>query len=175
MDPVQRGGPWTRGPCFVLSRTNCRRSSISCLRSDHLEIFSLLLFVSVFCLIQFRLVGLKYSSNDGRTYYAEEIGARSLPNINSVVPVARFRSMSALSPIHAVVILLFLKDWTCCGKHQRKFWERIFASLRASQTPGKIWSESCWQFCIHISSLYNFPDDHALFLFHLSNAWKRFQ
>ena len=31
---------------------------------------------------QFRLVGLKYSSNDGRTYYAEEIGARSLPNIN---------------------------------------------------------------------------------------------
>ena len=63
--------------------------------------------------MQFRLVGLKYSSNDGRTYYAEEIGARSLPNINSVVPVASFRSMSALSPIHAAVILLFLKDWTC--------------------------------------------------------------
>ena len=59
------------------------------------------------------MVGLKYSSNDGRTYYAEEIGARSLPNINSVVPVASFRSMSVLSPIHAAVILLFLKDWTC--------------------------------------------------------------
>ena len=67
------------------------------------------LFNSVFCLIQFRLVGLKYSSNDGRTYYAEEIGERSLPNINSVVPVASFRSMSALSPIHAAVILLFLR------------------------------------------------------------------
>ena len=52
------------------------------------------------------------------TYYVEEIGARSLPNIklnilNSVVPVASFRSMSALLPIHAAVILLFLKDWTC--------------------------------------------------------------
>ena len=81
---------------------------------------------------------------------------------------------------------LYTLPWSChlfhhiglkrtCSKHQRKFWERIFASLRALQTPGKIWSESCWQFCIHISSLYNFPDDHALFLFHLSNAWKRFQ
>ena len=27
------------------NRSNCRRSSISCLRSDHLEIFSLLFFV----------------------------------------------------------------------------------------------------------------------------------
>ena len=68
------------------------RSSISCLCSDHLEIFILLFFVKVFCLIQFRLVGLKYSSNDGTTYYAKEIGARSFPNIklnslnNSVVP-----------------------------------------------------------------------------------------
>ena len=43
------------------NRSNCRCSSISCLRSDHLEIFSLLFFVKVFCLIQFRLVGLKYS------------------------------------------------------------------------------------------------------------------
>ena len=24
MDPVHEGGPWTRGPCFVLSRFNCR-------------------------------------------------------------------------------------------------------------------------------------------------------
>ena len=94
------------------NRSNCRRSSISCLRSDHLDIFSLLFFVKVFCLIQFRLVGLKYSSNNGTTYHAEEIGARSLPNIklnslpvNSVVPVASFR--------YAAVILLFLKDWTC--------------------------------------------------------------
>lgn len=103
----------------------------------------LLFFVKVFCLIQFRLVGLKYSSNDRTTYYAEEIGARSLPNIklnslNSFVHVASFRSMSSLSPIHdihAAVILLFLNDWTC--------------SI--------------------------IPDDHALFLVHSSNAWKRFQ
>ena len=100
------------------NRSNCRLSSISCLHSDHLEIFRLLFFVKVFCLIQFRLVGLKYSSNDGMTCYAEEIGARSFQNIklnslNSVVPVASFRSMSALSPIHAAVILLFFKDWSC--------------------------------------------------------------
>ena len=100
------------------NRSNCRRSSISCLRSDRVEIFSLLFFVKVFCLIQFRLLGLKYPCNDGTMYYTEEIGARSLPNIklnslNSVVPVASFRSMSALSPIHAAVILLFLKDGTC--------------------------------------------------------------
>ena len=98
------------------NRSNCRRSSISCLRSNHLDIFSLLFFVKVSCLIQFRLVGLTYLINNGTTYYAEEIGARSLPNIklnslpvNSVVPVASFRSMSALSPIHAAVILLFLR------------------------------------------------------------------
>ena len=54
------------------NRSNCRRSSISCLRSDHLEIFSLLFFVKVFCLIQFRLVGLKHSSNDGTTYESKE-------------------------------------------------------------------------------------------------------
>ena len=99
------------------NRSNCRRSSISCLCFGCVEIFSLLFFVYVFCLIQFRLVGLKYSHNDGMTYYTEEIGARSLPNIklnslNSVVPVASFRSMSALSPIHAAMILSFLKDWT---------------------------------------------------------------
>ena len=74
--------------------------------------------------MQFRLVGLKYSSYDGRTYYAEEIGLRSLPNINSVVPVSSFRSMSALSPIHAAVTCYFSKTglvpsyWTLTDMRQ---------------------------------------------------------
>ena len=51
------------------NRSNCRRSSISCLRSDHLEIFSLLFFVNFFFFLEeLRLVGLKYSSNDETTY-----------------------------------------------------------------------------------------------------------
>ena len=29
MDPVQRGGPWTRGPCFVLSRVDELLSEVS--------------------------------------------------------------------------------------------------------------------------------------------------
>ena len=78
-------------------------------REGGLYVINKVSFVKVFCLMQLGLVGLKYASNDGTTY------ARSLPNIklNSVVPVASFRSMSALSPIHAAVILLLLKDWTC--------------------------------------------------------------
>ena len=34
MDPVQRGGPWTRGPCFVLTRQLL--PSARCQRAKHL-------------------------------------------------------------------------------------------------------------------------------------------
>ena len=71
-----------------------------------------------------------------------------LPNIklNSVVPVASFRSMSALSSIYAAVML---PCWTCSimmdfNGHESNSKgnsgkESLPASLRALQTPGKIW------------------------------------